>query len=145
MIVTAWSVLPVTYQWLLNNVPISGATNQTLTIPSMSAEHVGQYFVQVSNELGTVNSAKLSMRTDEALTFKRDFHNQAVSLGQTVRLEVSVWGSWPITTRWYHNHEPITALTEATPDYRGARTTLLIHDLQAKDLGDARGSRSSVS
>jgi len=45
-----------TYQWLKNNVDISGATNSTFTIASVSPSDAGSYTVIVTNSIGSVTS-----------------------------------------------------------------------------------------
>jgi hypothetical protein len=44
------------FQWLLNGLPIPGATNATLTIPSPTAEHEGTFAVVAANPVGQTNS-----------------------------------------------------------------------------------------
>ena len=46
----------LTYQWLFNNNPITGATNVTYTIAGVTAANAGTYAVRVSNSGGTVTS-----------------------------------------------------------------------------------------
>jgi hypothetical protein len=55
---------PITYQWLFygtnsagSPVPIPGATNATYTINNVQSTNAGWYSVQVSNPLGSLNSA----------------------------------------------------------------------------------------
>ncbi len=47
----------VTYQWFFNDKPIPGARSSTYTIPSVTAANEGYYFVEVTNDAGTVRSA----------------------------------------------------------------------------------------
>jgi hypothetical protein len=52
--VTATGGDPITYQWLLNGAPITGATGTSYTIPSTTlAENSQVYTVQVGNTAGT--------------------------------------------------------------------------------------------
>ena len=55
--VTVSSATPCTYQWLFNDVPISGATNVTLLLTSLTVAQMGNYSVTVSNAVGGVTSA----------------------------------------------------------------------------------------
>ncbi len=48
---------PFSYQWRLNNSPISGATNATLSIDSVSTSDTGIYNVIVSNSAGSAQSS----------------------------------------------------------------------------------------
>lgn len=55
---TATGTPPLTYQWLADNVPIPGANQSTLTIPSVTVPLDGVvYSLVVSNESGTAGSA----------------------------------------------------------------------------------------
>src|SRR5207302_5021886 len=47
---------PFTYQWFFNGVAISGATNSTLTVGSLSAANQGVYTVIVRNGFGATLS-----------------------------------------------------------------------------------------
>jgi sugar lactone lactonase YvrE len=50
------SGLSVTYQWLLNGVPITGATNATLALSNAQPANAGNYTVVISNLAGSVTS-----------------------------------------------------------------------------------------
>ena len=54
--VSATGTEPLRYQWHLNQTPLSGQTNATLTIASLQASHAGAYTVKISNDAGSVTS-----------------------------------------------------------------------------------------
>ena len=54
--VTATSSTTATYQWLLNNVQIPGATSSTLLISNATTSNIGTYKCIVSNAGGSVTS-----------------------------------------------------------------------------------------
>jgi len=51
----------LSYQWYFNETKIDGAKEASYTIESASEINVGEYFVVVSNETGSVQSAKASL------------------------------------------------------------------------------------
>ncbi len=51
----------LSYQWQFNNVPISGATNATLTLTDVSSASAGNYLVTITNPYGNTNSAIASL------------------------------------------------------------------------------------
>ncbi len=52
---------PLNYQWRYNGMNLSNATNSTLVLSCVLAQHTGQYDVLVSNRLGTAFSATASL------------------------------------------------------------------------------------
>ncbi|HEX9047054.1 MAG TPA: immunoglobulin domain-containing protein [Verrucomicrobiae bacterium] len=54
--VTATGTMPLKYQWNVNGVNISGATNATLVLPRVQRGNAGSYRVTVSNPYGSTNS-----------------------------------------------------------------------------------------
>lgn len=69
--VTAKGTDPLTFQWLKNGVPISGASEAKLTLPKLSPVDAANYSVNVSNGSGTTTSqnAQLSLLPLPALEF----------------------------------------------------------------------------
>jgi len=63
------SRVPVVYQWRLNGLLLSGATNATLVIPVLQLPNVGKYSCVVSNFAGVATSAdaQVSVELTEAL------------------------------------------------------------------------------
>ena len=64
--VTATGTPPLTYQWRKNSVNISGATNSTYTIPSVTPGDQGNYSVVVSNTAGSVTSNNATLTVTPA-------------------------------------------------------------------------------
>jgi hypothetical protein len=55
--VTATGSLPLTYQWSLNTVNLSGATNATLALTNVQSSQAGNYAVLVGNAGGSILSS----------------------------------------------------------------------------------------
>ena len=55
--VTATGAAPLGYQWLLNGLPIVGATADTLTLTNLQLTHGGRYAVTVTNVIGSATSS----------------------------------------------------------------------------------------
>ncbi len=58
------------YQWSLNDVPIPGATNALLRIPSTASAQAGGYTVHVTNHLGGITSTAASLEVRFKLTLR---------------------------------------------------------------------------
>lgn len=59
--VNLFGIGPFSFQWLSNNIPIAGATNQTLTLPNAAAGAAATYSVNVSNFWGQAASSTSSV------------------------------------------------------------------------------------
>jgi YVTN family beta-propeller protein len=90
--VTASGPGTLTYQWKFNGVAIAGATNSTLTIPSVNATNQGVYTVVVSNETGGIESGGGTLTLYElAVTGQWDFDRG--DLRATVGAELEYTGN----------------------------------------------------
>ena len=70
--VTALSSSPLSYQWRKNGIDLVGETRSTLVLLGVSADHVGDYSVVVSNSAGPVTSSTAHLALDprvQAITF----------------------------------------------------------------------------
>jgi hypothetical protein len=67
-VVSAGSV-PLSYQWFLDGMALSGQTNSTLLLTNVQPVNAGQYYAQVSNGAGSAlsNPALLTVSTNWAL------------------------------------------------------------------------------
>jgi hypothetical protein len=77
--VAATSTLPLTYQWYLNGVPISGQTNSVLSLASVTAGSNGTYEVIVSNAVGTAVSWSATLKTAQNEFYVNYFGSNAIS------------------------------------------------------------------
>jgi len=66
--VGASGTAPLRYQWQRNSAPISGATNTSYTLPSVSsADNESLFSVVVSNASGKITSAEARLRVDPGI------------------------------------------------------------------------------
>jgi hypothetical protein len=105
---SAASGIDVTYQWLLNNVPlsddgvtVSGSTSNVLTLSNLAA--TGNYSVAVSDAAGSVTSYVAAVSVNTTPTppvFTVQPQSQTNSLGSTVIFTANAVGTGPITYQW---------------------------------------------
>ena len=63
--VSAKGTLPLSYQWQLNNVPVDGATNSSLSLGNVQTG--GRYTVVITNSAGAVTSAVAALEVFPAI------------------------------------------------------------------------------
>ncbi len=104
----------LSYRWLKDGTTLPGATNATLTIPSVTLSHSGTYQVIVSNSGGEVASAIVTLTVDSAPVIFAALPDQSVSPAQSVSFSASVAGSPPFTFQWFKNGAAIPGATAAS-------------------------------
>jgi hypothetical protein len=57
LVVEASGIHPVSYEWQLNSVNVTGATSPTLMLPNLDHSRAGAYTVRVTDVIGTTTSA----------------------------------------------------------------------------------------
>ena len=81
--VTANGFAPLSYQWLLNGVPIPGATNNPHVVSNALPADSGLYTVIVSNAYGTASSSA-TLTVTPPFTFSKQPGNQLVILSSSL-------------------------------------------------------------
>ena len=91
---------PFTYQWMLNDEPIDGATSQSYALSGVGAAQAGVYKVQVTGPGGTVTSTVTTVSVLEPPVFKVQPLNVVAIAGQAASLKATVTGGGTVTTQW---------------------------------------------
>lgn len=120
--VTASGTDPITYQWFKDGVALTDQTGKDLTIQSADIADAGNYFVEVKNELGSLNSETAVLNVQASLTILNQPSSQTVNQNQAVTFNVAASGSGNITYQWLKNGTPISGKTEATLTLPSAQT-----------------------
>lgn len=116
------------YQWLFENSLISGATNFSLSLTNLQANHEGYYRVIITNTAGAITSAPALIRVLPAAP--RIFSGPAaltVAAGSNATFQVNAGGSNPLGFQWYRDGSPY-AFTAAPQ--------LVISNAQTADMGN---------
>jgi sugar lactone lactonase YvrE len=69
--VSAAGTAPFSYQWMFNGAPISGATSESYTIPSVGSSNAGLYDATVSNSAGSVTTSAATLSVNAVATGAR--------------------------------------------------------------------------
>jgi Alginate lyase/Bacterial Ig domain len=128
--VGAVSTGPLSYQWYLNANPVAGATNASLTLPSVTAANIGDYTVVISDStmgFTSVTSAVATVTGNFAPVINRPPAGQAVLLGGNATFTVAAGGASPLAYQWVFNS--VTTLAGAT------NASLNLTNVQTASLG----------
>lgn len=115
--VTATGNPAVSFQWRKEGVAIAGATNSSLSFPSVSLFDSAFYSVLVSNVAGTVTSSAIVLvvlpnTIPPSITVQPT--SQVVAAGSNVVLSVAAAGVPGPSFQWLKNGAPITGATSST-------------------------------
>ena len=108
---------PLTVQWYkAPNLLLSGQTNLTLTLASLTLADAGEYYVEATNPHGPVNSANATLNvlalTSPAITEQPE--NQTVYVNQRAIFSVTAIGQQPLNYQWKFGAIDIPDATNAT-------------------------------
>ena len=110
---TAFSPEPLNYQWqkngtnLVNGGRLSGTTNSTLTITSVSDADAANYGAIVSDATGSVTTSNAVLTVNDSLFIASQPQSQTVGAGSNVTFNVSVYGAPPFVFQWYFKGAPL--------------------------------------
>jgi hypothetical protein len=103
--VTAAGVSVLNYQWYLNTAAVADATNATLTLSDVQANDAGDYYVIVTNCLGSVTSSNVALTVLVPPMITIQPISQTVIQGTNVTFSVTVStnSDLPLSYQWYFN------------------------------------------
>jgi hypothetical protein len=126
---------PLTYKWLRNGSPISGATTNPLSFTANYATDNGATFsVGLSNSFGNITSAVATLSVVGTLSIDHSPFSITRTAGSNsmAAFRVAASGATPISYQWYKVSGSTTSIIAgATSD------TLWISNLQVADSGNA--------
>ncbi|MFZ0320555.1 MAG: FG-GAP-like repeat-containing protein [Candidatus Sulfotelmatobacter sp.] len=110
--VAASGTPPLSYQWYQGasgntSSPITGATNNSYTTPTLTA--TSSYWVQVSNVVGSVNSATAIVTVQTLPMITTQPASQTINPGQTATLTVVATGTPLPSYQWFQGTSPDTS------------------------------------
>lgn len=139
--VAATSPVPIAYQWFLNGSAIAGATNSSYQIAGAQLANVGSYRATLTNEIGSVTSATVTLTGSDAVpVITAQPQNASVVAGSSASFTVTASGTG-LAFQWRRGGVPIVAATEATLDI-GTASRL---DADTYDVVVSRGLSVTVS
>lgn len=110
--VTATGTEPLTYQWKLDGVAISGATSSTYAVADPVTESAGTYTCVVENAYGSATSADIDVVVAPYITTQPTASTQ-VRAGNSLSLSVTGGGGPALLYQWRLNGTPISGATSA--------------------------------
>jgi hypothetical protein len=99
------SGIGLTYQWVKDNSPLTGATSQMLLFDSLQGTDQGSYYCTISSSGGTTNSDAAYVainNTPTAPVFTTPPQNTTNYLGETATLTGVASGTGPLSYQWQH-------------------------------------------
>ncbi|HEU0012015.1 MAG TPA: lamin tail domain-containing protein, partial [Verrucomicrobiae bacterium] len=112
--VSASGTAPLRYQWRFNGLPLSEATNQTLTLSVLQSTDSGAYSVMVLNDAGFALSRDARLLVLVPPTISVQPMQQVVLPGATVTFMVGASGTGVVRYQWLVNGTPIAGATTAS-------------------------------
>jgi hypothetical protein len=112
--VTASGTAPLSFQWLKNGTPISGANSNILALAAVTTNDAANYSVVVTNVVGSLASSSATLTVVVPPTIVTQPASAAVVAGSNATFTVAATGTAPLTYQWLKNGVAISGATAAT-------------------------------
>jgi hypothetical protein len=124
---TATGTATLSYQWYNSSGAISGATNNSYSIGSVSLSNADNYYCIVSNSCGTDQSNPIGLVVNTVPSIGTNPSNLIKCDGQSAQFTIQASGTSPISYQWYKS--PGTTISGATGN------SLLISPVTSSNAG----------
>ncbi len=107
----------ISYQWFKNGVALSNANQSQLRLTTIDESAAGNYYVRVSNSLGSLQSATASLTvTTDSVDIQILSHPVSIQLapGESTNLAVAANSSQTLSYQWLFNGLPISGANSPT-------------------------------
>jgi endonuclease/exonuclease/phosphatase family metal-dependent hydrolase len=114
--VTSSGTKPLSYQWQLNGIDLSGATSNILMLTGVTTNQAGDYSVVVTNSLGATNSQPATLTVippPQPPFITEQPQGQIVHEGDDVTIAVTAAGSLPLGYQWRFNGTNLPGATDS--------------------------------
>ncbi len=108
---------PLTYQWLRNTVPITGATQAVYQLTATQGDNAALFSVRVSNAVDSVTSQAATLTVvspQSAPVITTQPASVVAPVGCNASFAVAATGNGPISYQWQRNGNNIPAAIEAS-------------------------------
>ena len=108
---------PLSYHWQRAGIAISGGTNSTLSLTSLTTNHAGSYKVVVNNSLGSVTSSVAIVTVNPAPvapSIATQPESVTVMAGSNATFSVAAMGTAPFRYQWRKGGVAVATATNAT-------------------------------
>jgi hypothetical protein len=112
--VTASGTAPLSFQWLKNGAPISGANSNVLTLAAVTTNDAANYSVVVTNAVGSLASSSATLTVLVPPTIITQPASAAVLAGSNATFTVAATGTATLTYQWLKNGTAISGANSAT-------------------------------
>ena len=110
---TTYGPESMNYQWQKNGTTLvedgrlSGTTNSTVTIASVSDADAASYSAVVSDSTGSVTTFNAVLTVNNHISIASQPQSQTIGLGSNVTFSVTVYGASPFVFQWYCKGAPV--------------------------------------
>lgn len=121
--VVAAGTAPLAYQWRLDDIDVTDATNASLTMAFLTTNDAGSYRVVVTNSVGSVTSAVASVTVNPAPVspeISTQPESVTVASGSDAALNVTVTGTSPLRYQWRKAGAAVAGATNSTLSFSPA-------------------------
>ena len=105
---------PFTYQWLLRDSPLPGATNAVLMLFNLTLAEAGPYRAVISNNGGSITSAVATLVVQLPPTIQTQPQPVTAIRDQSATFSVVAGGTPPLSYQWRFNGNNLAGATNAT-------------------------------
>jgi hypothetical protein len=114
---------PLSYQWLFNGAPLTGATGTNLSIGNIQPTNGGNYSLVATNLAGTNASALAVVTVWVPPSVPTPPLSQTNVTGTTATFSASASGTTPLAYQWLFNGAPISGATTTNLTVSNVQTT----------------------
>ena len=140
---------PLSYQWFFNDFdhPLNFETNSSLTLVNVQTNQSGNYFVQVTDSYGSVQSFPTLLTVFPGPLIISQPVSQAVTAGGTAIFAVTAQGA-PLSYQWFFNNTNLLLdATNASLNVTNVQANLLgLYSVRVADIyGSANSANASLN